>query len=673
MSIEEVAAPAEATEADPEAPAEPTLKDVANQALDTAGRPFTRFASAWDDQSAKRSKARCPENIDAIRAANTAHRDAMRDVRRDQKLFETARSEVKWWNVFNGERRAARAVVKDSRAIAREVRAERDAARRAYPVSMLGLAARCHAAHLVPTTAWAAISSSYASTGAFSVSVAAVAANAVAVALGRRTLRNSATPVAEEDLCLSQEEAELLQRLDPEAWHGFATVRGLSDVVAIGTEATDTGLQTKLALNNQMTLDKLKEMEPLARAALRLKEDTRMELRPGGTGGHARMTIRTRNAVAEDTLLEDWKPGDPWGVNLRTGEPVYTQLGRRMLVAGMSGAGKSWSMRPVLAEASEYDDHALVVIDLKRFEANNWSHRARVAKTMDEVLEVCEELIAEMEERADLTPRGEDTFKITVQRPRITVFVDEGAEVIARAEGRNAKKEHTVVMDHLRSLAAMGRASEIIILWATQKPTLTGNGRGLDTMIAGQISCRASLAVSTAAECRAVFGEDATIKGWDAHELPMPGVAMLRDGPKAKPDHIRTRAFSPKDVIALPDRKPWSRQVSSTGASAVDIRARKAAEAPSDPWAPHDTAGEDVTMMDVDTMDLNTSGRTVPAKTDRDDQVLSVLASAPGSTMTSVARKLGLSPSSVKASLERMQVDGIVVRDADGLWSPTGE
>lgn len=635
--------------------------------LDAAGKPFTTPAAKWQGEASRRTDARTDENRGAVREANAAHRAVARELRRDRKALEHARGEVAWWNVFNGERRAARSAVRDTRAMVREAGAARRAARKAYPMTLPALAVRCHAAHLFPSTTWAMLSDSYLATGALTASVAAVALNVTGVALGRRVLRNSTTPVADpcDDPDLTDEERELCKRLTPEDWHRLAESRGLSDVVVSSHTHTATGIQARLELNGQMTTAKLQEMEPLARAALRMKEGTKAELREGDEGGRARMTLRTRNAVAEDTLLEGWQPGDPWGVNLRTGEPVHTPLGRRMLVAGMSGAGKSWSMRPVLAEASAYDDHALVVIDLKKFEANNWSHRARVAKTMDEVLEVTEELVVEMEERADLTPRGEDTFQITVRRPRITVFVDEGAEVIARAEGRNAKKEHTVVMDHLRSLAAMGRASEIIIMWATQKPTLTGNGRGLDTMISAQISCRASLAVSTSTESRVIFGDDATAKGWDAHELPMPGVALLRDGPKAKPDHIRTRAFSPKDVIALPAHTIWSHRVSSTGATQWDIAARKAAEAPADPWA----KSLDPTVIDGNSIETLSSGQTVrvPAA-DRDDQIMNALAGSPGATVSDLARATGVHKQTVKRSLDRMSVDGLVCRDDDGSW-----
>jgi S-DNA-T family DNA segregation ATPase FtsK/SpoIIIE len=223
-----------------------------------------------------------------------------------------------------------------------------------------------------------------------------------------------------------------------------------------------------------------------------------------------------------------------------------------MLIAGTSGSGKSWSTRALLAEASEREDHRLVVIDPKRVEAINWNHRARIAVTGDEVLDVSDELLEEMHDRLLEVPRGRDTIEVSARRPRITVFVDEGAEVLAMAR----KKGYQRVLENFRTIARMARAAEIILIWATQKPTMDRNG-GIDPQIAAQITYRAALALATAGESRVVFGEDATEQGWHAHKLPMPGVAMLRHGPKAPTHPIRTRAFSPADVIALPDRPAW--------------------------------------------------------------------------------------------------------------------
>lgn len=352
----------------------------------------------------------------------------------------------------------------------------------------------------------------------------------------------------------TKEERKLLDRLQPEHWREHAEQRGLAGTLTGKPTLTESGIVCAVRLDGQWTATKLRGAEDHVRALLGARTDLRIQTKAGKRGGWAELTIRTRSA-ADGIDLTGWQPGAPWGINTVTGDPVMVPLGRRMLVAGASGSGKSWSTRALLGEASEYADHRLVLIDMKRVEGLNWQHRARTAVTADEILAVTDELGAEMDERLQLVPRGRDTIAISTDRPRITVFVDEGGELIAAAKAA----AYARIMENLRSLARMGRAAEIIIIWATQKPTMSGEGHGIDSQIAAQITVRASLYLSTAGESMNVFGSDAIEKGWLAHELPEMGHALLRVGAKGKMHPIRTRAFSPADVIALPDRPIWSR------------------------------------------------------------------------------------------------------------------
>ncbi|AMD42819.1 FtsK-like DNA translocase [Streptomyces phage Xkcd426] len=615
--------------------------------------PATRVRASMDE----RAEARTPEARAALMDANRGHRDAMRDLRRDRRAFEKAREEVSWWNVFNGERRAARAVVRDSAQLAREARSARKEAKAAYPLSLPALAARCHAAHLVPTGVWAAVSDGIASSAAFGTSVAATLLHAATFAVALRMNPKDTTDALLEALAPSQEERDLLQRLDPKEWHRVAEPRGLGDVVASGATLTDSGIQAKLTLNGTMDLATLQKKEAQLRAALRLREGTRMELREGKTGGHARLTLRTRSA-ADGVTLNGWQPGQPWGVNTVTGASFPVPLGRRMLIAGTSGSGKSWSARPILAEASEGDDQRLVILDMKRIEARLWKKRARIAINPDEILELLEELVAEMYRRLDLIPDGEDVVQISNTLPRITVFVDEGSELISAAK----VKGYGEIMDHLRTLARMARAAEIVLVWATQKPLLSGDSPGLDSQVAGQITCRMSLAVATQKEAMVIFGDDAITEGWLAHKLPMPGVAMLRDSNAATPHHLKMRAVSPKDVMKLPARPIWSAPVGWSGTTKADIAARKAAEAPTDPWAGKTTGGDTVPLLEGPKVRVSAE--------DRDDQIMNELADDPCRTLSDLARAIGASKSVVKRRLDQMEADGLVCRDEDGCWHP---
>ncbi|ATN93741.1 FtsK-like DNA translocase [Streptomyces phage Abt2graduatex2] len=644
--------------------------------LDLAGKPFKEPAQLWFRAAGSRTEARTEEARKALLDANRGRRDAMRDLRRDRKAFEKARDEVEWWNVFNGERRAARAVVRDTRQLAAEARAVRREAARAYPLTLPQLAVRCHAAHAAVAGVWWAVSDSVASDIAAGTSVAAIAFNIATVWLGGRHVSQDTPDAALEALMPSQEERDLLQRLDPKMWHSVAEPRGLSDVVAGTATLGNSGIQVKLTLNGSMDLDTLRKKEAQLRAALRLREGTRLELREGKTGGHARMTLRTRS-TADGLDMSGWKPGDSWAVNTITGEVVPVPLGKRILFAGTSGSGKSWSARPLMAEASEHEDHRLVIFDRKHIEGRNWEHRARIATELDEMRELCEELIAEGESRLKLIPRGQDVVSISPSRPRITVFVDEGGELISDSKTKHeaddeGRKDYGDIMTSLRTVARKYRAAEIILVWCTQKPALSGDGHGLDSQIAGQLVHRLSLALATTTDTQVVFGNDAIEKGWKANELPMPGFALFRNqelGPKSVPQMLKMRAMSPADVIALPPRPIWRRETGR--ATAADVTARKAIEADAqaladttmvDPWA-----GTDV---DTDTVPLLSPPKTRVSAEDRDDQIMACLEADPCLTLSELHRKTGASKSVIQRRLNQMEADGLVVRDEDNCWHP---
>ena len=654
--------------------------ETLSHGLDAAGKPLTVPAQRWFKEAAERDEKRTDEARKALLEANRNRRDAMRDLRRDRKAFENARGEVAWWNVFNGERRAARAVVRDTSQLAAEARSVRREARRAFPMTLPQLAVRCHAAHLGATGLWSLVSDSVASGVAVGTSVAAIAFNVATVWLGGRHVSRDTVDEALEALQPSQDERRLLQRLEPKEWARVAEPRGLSDVVAGTATLTNSGIQVKLTLNGTMDLATLQKKDAQLRAALRLREGTRMELREGKTGGHVRMTLRTRS-TADGLDMTGWKPGDAWAVNTITGETVPVPLGKRILFAGTTGAGKSWSARPLMAEASEHDDHRLVIFDRKYIEARNWEHRARTATELDEMRALCEELIAEGESRLQLIPRGEDVVSISPSRPRITVFVDEGGELISDSKAKHPKDEegrsdYQDIMTSMRTIARKYRAAEIILVWCTQKPALSGEGHGLDSQIAGQLVHRLSLALATTTDAQVVFGNDAIEKGWKANELPMPGFALFRNqelGTKSVPQMMKMRAMSPANVIALPPRPIWRRETGR--ASAADVTARKAIEADAqalaattlaDPWA-----GKDVdTDGDTVTLPVLAAPKERVSSEDRDDQIIRILEDDPCQTMSELARLTGASKSVVKRRLDQMEVDGLVIRDEDGCWHP---
>ncbi|MCC9155967.1 MarR family transcriptional regulator [Streptomyces parvulus] len=470
--------------------------------------------------------------------------------------------------------------------------------------------------------------------------VAAVTAFAVWVAVRERDT-TGLKPTAEE--------SALLKRLQPQHWKEHAEQRGLAGTLTGRPRLTEAGIVCAVRLDGTWTTTKLRSAEDHIRALLGARTSLRMQVKAGKQGGWAELILRTRSAADGDDLT--WTPERrSLGIDTVTGEQVTVPLGERLLIAGRSGAGKSVASRPLLYDASEGATNALVIIDLKRVEGRLWDHRARVASTPHEVIDVTDELETEMLDRLSILPKGQDTWTPTPDRPRITVVVDEGAEVMTAADSvpyeveAGEGKTRTVkrsALPALESIARMGRAACIDLWWMTQKPTIND---GIPKQIAPQIGVSICLAVRTPAEARVVLGEDAQAKGWNADELPVPGVALIRDG-KRKPDPVKVRYMDKSVVIALPDRTPWSRSTAPT----VEV-----AGAPT------------LTLV------KGTAPETTPASDGAAARVLKAIETAEEPVrQKDVVTLTGLSKGAVSKAIKALTTSGTVVRTPDGALTAT--
>ncbi|MEU3858068.1 MarR family transcriptional regulator [Streptomyces sp. NPDC028722] len=445
------------------------------------------------------------------------------------------------------------------------------------------------------------------------------------------------------------EESALLKRLQPQHWKEHAEQRGLSGTLTGRPKLTEAGIVVAVRLDGTWTATKLRAAEDHIRALLGARTSLRMQIKAGKQGGWAELIVRTRSAADGDDLT--WTPERrSLGIDTVTGDQVTVPLGERLLIAGRSGAGKSVASRPLLYDASEGATNALVIIDLKRVEGRLWDHRARVASTPREVVDVVDELETEMLERLSVLPKGQDTWTPTADRPRITIVVDEGAEVMTAADKvpyeteTGDGKTRTVnrsALPGLESLARMGRAACIDLWWMTQKPTI---GDGIPKQIAPQIGVSICLAVRTPAEARVVLGEDAQAKGWNADELPVPGVALIRDG-RRKPDPVKVRYMDKSVVIALPDRTPWSRSVTPTVEAA---------------GAPTLTLVKDTTAEAAPTVD-GAVARVLKAIETADEPV----------AQKDLVTLTGLSKGAVSKAVKTLTTGGMVVRAVDGRLNAT--
>ncbi|NUS11608.1 MAG: cell division protein FtsK [Streptomyces sp.] len=548
-----------------------STRAVSVNALDSVSLSLAPAAARWDAEADRRRQLRTPENLKKLMDAQRAHNSARSTAATAKSQRRVARASTR--NPLAGTRRAARTADRAASKQADTAKADVKAARKNYPATLASVVARIHAAHATAAglASWVLTEHAHALTlWPAEVSAATVAAQVGALYLGRRQV------TVEVEDGVSAEERRLMERLDPSFWVQHAEERGLSGTVTTPPSITSAGIECDVRLDGQWTVKKLRAAADSIRALLGARTDLPMLVAAGPRGGWAVIRLRTRSAAPDGAI--PWRPGDAFGVDMVTGEDVRVPLGQRMLIAGMSGAGKSVTSRPLLFEASEGPTSVLVVIDLKMVEGRLWDHRARVAFAPEQVIALVDELVEELTERLEVLPKGQATLVPTAERPRITVVVDEGAEVMSACS-----KVPTVVgytdkgaeitrnrdaLEGLDSIARMGRAACIDLWWMTQSPTY---GDGVPRQIAKQLGVRLGLAVESPTEARVVFGESAQEKGWKADELPMPGVVMVRDG-KRSPDPVKVRFMTDGDVIALPDMPIWSREEHGADAPAESAR-----------------------------------------------------------------------------------------------------
>jgi hypothetical protein len=343
------------------------------------------------------------------------------------------------------------------------------------------------------------------------------------------------------------EESAILNRVN--AWDDYAAERKLHEVIPGHPIIDESGMILPVSFTGRWTKSQLDAQLDQVRALLAIPDGVPTQVKLGGMSDRALIRVRTR--VRELDLA--WTPERMGlGLDADTAEVILVDITDRILVAGMSGAGKSVVLRVLMAWALSLPNTALAIIDVKT-EGALWSHTARVEHKREEIESLVADLIAEMQEREDIMrAMGQDKWEATAERPRIIVVIDEGAEFMGWVPD---------AVDGVRTLAVRGRAAEIVVWWATQKPTLTGPGKGLDSMISGQFMAQVCLAVNSPAEARNVLGENATGDGWHPEDLMKGGWALLHlQGDKSEPNPMRVWFMTKEDVKALAPRAAWRRE-----------------------------------------------------------------------------------------------------------------
>jgi DNA segregation ATPase FtsK/SpoIIIE, S-DNA-T family len=199
------------------------------------------------------------------------------------------------------------------------------------------------------------------------------------------------------------------------------------------------------------------------------------------------------------------------------GLPVYESLiYRNLLAGGEPGAGKSGLLNTICAHAALSSDARLCLLDAKTVELGLWEDVADVfvgpdlphaTATLRRLQQVMDNRYAWL--RADKRRKITRTDALSV----IVVVVDEIAYYSATVGTRADQEEFAAL---LRDLVARGRACGLIVVAATQRPSVDIIPTSLRDIFGYRMAFRCTTSLSS----DIVLGHGWAAQGYTAHTIP---------------------------------------------------------------------------------------------------------------------------------------------------------
>jgi hypothetical protein len=213
--------------------------------------------------------------------------------------------------------------------------------------------------------------------------------------------------------------------------------------------------------------------------------------------------------------------------------PLGLPLNRHILIAGMTGAGKSGVLNCIIANLSQCEDAELWGVDMKAgLELRPWKAMlAKLATDQAEAEDVLDAAVDEMQRRLDVLGDDEERmWEPTPDAPRLFVIVDELAELNTKG-------------GQLQTLARMGRAAAVTLIICTQYP----DTNVVPSQLRHQIGVTIVLRVARKEHMACIIGQENadewSTAGFDAD---CEGLLFARTSPKDRPR--MARAFWVDDV-----------------------------------------------------------------------------------------------------------------------------
>jgi S-DNA-T family DNA segregation ATPase FtsK/SpoIIIE len=267
------------------------------------------------------------------------------------------------------------------------------------------------------------------------------------------------------------------------------------------------------------------------------------------------------------------------------GDPVYvTLMYRNLLVGGEPGGGKSTLLSSVVAHAALSTDCRLCLLDGKQVELGLWADVADVfvGPDTDHAITTLRRLQVVMNNRYRyLLSRKERKIGRGHSMKAILLAVDEIAYFSATV-GTKQQQEEFVAL--LRDLVARGRAVGIIVVAATQRPSVDI----IPTSLRDIFGYRFATRCTTEASSDIILGRGWADQGYNAQRIAPEdqGVGLLiAEG--GTPRLVKAAYLTDTDIIAVARFAAWTRTHHTTAGSEQPIqRARRPAPHPSKETTP---------------------------------------------------------------------------------------
>jgi S-DNA-T family DNA segregation ATPase FtsK/SpoIIIE len=241
-------------------------------------------------------------------------------------------------------------------------------------------------------------------------------------------------------------------------------------------------------------------------------------------------------------LAED---GDPYAARL---------LGRHILIAGASGAGKGsvlWSLVRALAPAVANGSVRLWGIDPKRMELpfGRGLFARLVESDLDAVADLLDQAVRDMQARAEVLSGVTRQHEATPYDPAIVIVIDELAALTAYVPDQKLKKR---IQNALSLLLSQGRAVGFYVIAALQDP------RKEVVAFRDLFTVRVALRTTEAEHADLILGDGASDRGAMTHKIPdsLPGVAYVHVEGAHEPVRVRFSYLSDDDIREMAARWP---------------------------------------------------------------------------------------------------------------------